>query len=88
MTLRIDDIDWHHGSLRVCGKGRRGASLPLPQDAGDALLTHLTEARPDVPLSEVEFQSEVAELLPGKEVAGAGVLVVKAACNRAVFDRP
>src|SRR5271169_4782454 len=47
MRLRIDDIDWQQGSLRVCGKGRREAKLPLPQDVGDALLKYLTEVRPD-----------------------------------------
>lgn len=53
MDLRIDDIDWQEGTLRVCGKGRREATLPLPQDAGDALLKYLTEARPAVPIANV-----------------------------------
>ena len=32
----------------ACGKGRREVRLPLPQDAGDALLGYLERARPRV----------------------------------------
>jgi site-specific recombinase XerD len=53
MDLRVDDIDWQEGTLRVCGKGRREATLPLPQDVGDAVLKYLTEARPTVPIANV-----------------------------------
>lgn len=45
--MRLGDIDWDSGSLRVRGKGRRETALPLPQDAGDALLQYLVGARPD-----------------------------------------
>ena len=34
--LRLDDIDWASGHLRVTGKGREH-SLPLPVDVGQAL---------------------------------------------------
>jgi site-specific recombinase XerD len=44
----FDDIDWKQGTLRVCGKGRRQICLPLPQDAGDALLDYIHRARPNV----------------------------------------
>jgi site-specific recombinase XerD len=46
--LRLRDLDWEGARLRVFGKGRRESWLPLPQDAGDALLRYLEEARPDV----------------------------------------
>lgn len=36
--LRLSDIDWSQGRLRVVGKGRCETWLPLPQDAGDAVL--------------------------------------------------
>src|ERR1700730_16668646 len=36
--LRLTDIDWNNGTLRVTGKGRYQVRLPLPQDVGDALL--------------------------------------------------
>ncbi|MBA3672213.1 MAG: tyrosine-type recombinase/integrase [Gemmatimonadaceae bacterium] len=43
--LRLGDIDWVQGRLRVAGKGRRETRLPLPQDAGDAILGYLKEER-------------------------------------------
>lgn len=47
-SLRLGDIDWANARLRVHGKGRRTASLPLPQDAGDAVLAYIEHARPIV----------------------------------------
>lgn len=44
--LRIGDIAWAEGRLRVAGKGRRETRLPLPQDAGDAILGYLEQERP------------------------------------------
>jgi site-specific recombinase XerD len=46
LTMRLSDIEWACGSLRVRGKGRREVRLPLPQDAGDALLSYLDQIRP------------------------------------------
>ena len=46
--LRLSDLDWGAGTLLVAGKSRRPARLPLPQDAGDALLLYLAQGRPDV----------------------------------------
>lgn len=43
--MRLDDIDWSEGTLRFCGKGRREVRLPLPQDAGDAIIDYLRDAR-------------------------------------------
>lgn len=45
-NLAMRDIDWQNGRLAVCGKGRRQEWLPLPQDAGDALLRYIREGRP------------------------------------------
>jgi integrase/recombinase XerD len=44
--LRLDDIDWHTGDLRVVGKGNRGESLPLPADVGAAITAYLRRGRP------------------------------------------
>ena len=46
LTMRLCDIEWAQGSLRVRGKGRREVRLPLPQDAGDALLSYFDQVRP------------------------------------------
>lgn len=45
-NLRLEDIDWANATIRVWGKGRREDRLPLPQDAGDALLAYITKVRP------------------------------------------
>lgn len=44
--LRLGDLDWQTGRLRVRGKGGREARLPLPQDVGDAILDYLKAERP------------------------------------------
>jgi site-specific recombinase XerD len=46
--LRLKDIDWSQGRLRVVGKGRCETWLPLPQDAGDAVLHYLEHFRPAI----------------------------------------
>ena len=51
--LNIDDIDWQNGTLKVMGKNRREAKIPLPQDVGDALHYYLSSARPVVDSNRV-----------------------------------
>jgi site-specific recombinase XerD len=53
VRMRLEDIDWADGTLRVCGKGRREVRLPLPQDVGDALLQYIAHARPAVAIDHV-----------------------------------
>lgn len=43
--LRLGDIDWKQSRIRVSGKSRHTAWLPLPQDVGNALLHYLTTGR-------------------------------------------
>jgi integrase/recombinase XerD len=51
--LRLADLDWAQGTIRVCGKSRRTVILPLPQEVGDALIVYLRDARPRVALTSV-----------------------------------
>ncbi|MGH2358026.1 MAG: tyrosine-type recombinase/integrase [Candidatus Limnocylindria bacterium] len=44
--LRLDDIDWAAGEVRIRGKGPRLDVLPMPADVGDALVAYLQHARP------------------------------------------
>lgn len=44
--LRLDDINWHSGSLNIRGKGRTLVSLPLLSEVGAALSDYLLKARP------------------------------------------
>jgi site-specific recombinase XerD len=46
IAMTVTDTDWKHGTLRVRGKSRREALLPLPQDVGDALLAYMERGRP------------------------------------------
>ena len=46
VSLTLEDIDWHSGQLRIQGKGRRPATMPLPGDVGVALAAYLREGRP------------------------------------------
>lgn len=45
--LRLPDIDWRDGTLQLATrKSRHGAILPLPRDAGRAIVEYLREERP------------------------------------------
>ena len=44
--MRPTDIDWQEATLLVRGKGRRDVRLPLPQDAGDAVLDYIEPCTP------------------------------------------
>ncbi len=45
-ALRLEDIDWQSGLLRVRGKGSHLDALPLPVDVGEALAAYVMEGRP------------------------------------------
>jgi len=53
VALRLGDIDWRAGTIRVAGKGRRETLLPLPQEVGDALLSYLKSGRPSLEVDQV-----------------------------------
>jgi integrase/recombinase XerD len=86
-ALRLADLDWSAGTVRVCGKGRRQTLLPLPQDVGEAALAYLERGRPRVPLDQV-FLCATA---PHRAFAGSYPVtnLVAAALRRAaVHDAP
>lgn len=72
--LRIADIDWGNALLRVHGKGRRTTRLPLPQDAGDAVLAYIEHGRPRV-RDEHLFLRVQAPLTPLASSAGVSKIV-------------
>ncbi|MDE0052831.1 MAG: tyrosine-type recombinase/integrase [Gammaproteobacteria bacterium] len=53
VDLRLTDVDWDGARIRVFGKSRREAVLPLPQDAGDALHAYIATARPKADVDKV-----------------------------------
>ena len=60
--LHLDDIDWDRAVIRVSGKSRRAAELPLPQDVGDALRDYILKARPRSDERKVFLRSRAPHL--------------------------
>jgi integrase/recombinase XerD len=86
LGMRLDDIAWDEGTLRVRGKGRREVRLPLPQDAGDALLDYLERVRPRVDDDRIFLRSSA----PYRPFAGPCAIsdVVRLALKRAGITDP
>ena len=57
--LRLTDIEWERGTVRVLGKGRYEVRLPLPQDVGEALLRYL-ERRSELGPTDRVFVRNIA----------------------------
>ena len=84
-TLRLADVDWQDGSIRVAGKSRRETRLPLPQDAGDALLAYVEKGRPPTPLDVVFVRHKA----PGGPLRQSSVSsIVRLAIIRSGVDAP
>jgi site-specific recombinase XerD len=84
--MRTTDIDWQDATLLVRGKGRRDVRLPVPQDAGDAVLDYVEHGRQPVAIDRV-FLCEKAPfraLASGPIVSG----IVRAALRRAGIENP
>ena len=47
LKLKLEDMDWDTGCLRVQGKNGRQCSMPLPADVGDAIASYLQHGRPN-----------------------------------------
>jgi site-specific recombinase XerD len=84
--LRLADIEWQTGSLRVCGKSRTEVRLPLPQDVGDAIAAYL-ECRPSACRSEAMFLRTIAPCRPFRRGDGISS-VVKRLMKRAGIVTP
>lgn len=86
LGMRLDDIEWDEGTLRVRGKGRREVRLPLPQEAGDALLEYLRRARPRIDDDQMFLRSSA----PYRSFAGPCAIsdVVRLALKRAGIADP
>src|SRR5213596_2251828 len=86
VRLRLADIEWESGTLRVLGKSRYEVRLPLPQDVGDAVLRYL-ECRTEVDTTDRVFVRNIAPFRPFVSnhcVSG----VVKRALRRAGIVAP
>jgi len=84
-ALRFTDIDWDNASILVCGKARRQALLPLPQEVGDAILLYLQRGRPSLQVPEV-FTTVTAPLRPLTRAAVTHI--VRSALRRTGIQSP
>jgi site-specific recombinase XerD len=86
IKMRIDDLEWRQSTVRVCGKGHREVRLPLPQDAGDAVLVYLTKARPRAALDQLFLCMQA----PYRSMPNSGIVsaIVSAALRRAGILNP
>jgi site-specific recombinase XerD len=77
IRLRIADIDWAGATLRVSGKGRSEARVPLTQEVGDAILAYLEYGRPRVTDPHL-FLRDVAPIGPWATSQRVSLLVRRA----------
>ncbi len=87
VEMWLGDIDWATGTLRVRGKARRETTLPLPQDAGDALLRYLVDVRPGADTDHV-FLCAQAPIRPFATSAAVSSLVMLALQRAGTADTP
>jgi integrase/recombinase XerD len=80
-ALRLEDVDWRAGELRIAGKGRRAERLPLPADVGEAIVAYLRDGRP----ATAQDRSLIVRVrAPHRGLTGGGVTqIVFAAAARA-----
>lgn len=87
IAMTVPDVDWTHGTLRVRGKSRREALLPLPQDIGDALLAYLDRGRPRS-TSDRMFLTVRAPTRPFSNPATVSEIVAVALQRAGIEDPP
>ena len=74
VSLRLGDIDWRQSTIAVQGKSRSATRLPLPQDAGDALLAYLVKGRPRIDSDRAFFMAK-APVRPMVRSGAVGAIV-------------
>lgn len=72
-SLRFRDLHWSEAALIVSGKNRCEASLPLPQDVGDAILHYLRHARPSISSESVFITTKAPHIPISRQVVGRAV---------------
>ena len=79
--LRLEDLDWRAGLLRVDGKGGRVDELPLPVDVGEAIAAYLRRGRPrEATVREVFLRVAAPQVAMTR---GGVTAIVAAAARRA-----
>jgi len=88
--LRLGDFDWSIGTVRVCGKSRRGVRLPLPQDVGDAVLAYIQNGRSSLRPMVAEDRLFVRSKAPFRPFTTSSSIsyIVERALRRAGIEDP
>lgn len=86
--LCLDDIDWRAGTVELrARKNRRAAVLPLPHDAGDAIVAYVRNERPETDERHVFVQHRNPRR--GQPLSANAISeVVAQALRRAQVDAP
>lgn len=86
-AIEIGDVDWTASLVRVRGKRRRDVRLPLPQEAGDALLAYIERARPPVDEPRI-FLRSAAPFVPFASSSVVSTIVRSALRRAGITDAP
>ena len=86
VELRLDDLDWDEGAIRIRGPAQRCDRLPMPADVGAALVDYLRDGRPACPARNVFIRSRA----PRRGLLGPSAVscIVLRALRRAGIDSP
>jgi integrase/recombinase XerD len=87
-ALQLDDIDWRQGTIRLrTRKTGRGAVLPLPRDAGRAIVDYLRQERPRTDERRL-FVQQLGRRIGAPISRGVVTGAVARALRRAGIDSP
>jgi site-specific recombinase XerD len=87
VAVRLDDIDWHAGVIRISpGKGRRESTLPLPREVGRAVAAYIRHERPDTQARQIFVTHCAPRGLP--LTSGAAAQAIRRALTRSAPDAP
>lgn len=86
VQLRLDDLDWDEGAIRIRGPAQRCDRLPMPADVGAALVDYLRDGRPACPARNVFIRSRA----PRRGLLGPSAVscIVLRALRRAGIESP
>jgi integrase/recombinase XerD len=79
IAIQLDDIDWRAGTILIRGKGKQHDRMPLPEDAGKAIVEYIRNGRRGP--SRVLFVSSKVPYSPFVDAAILNVML------RDAFDR-
>jgi integrase/recombinase XerD len=85
IAIQLDDIDWRSGTVLIRGKGKRHDRMPLPEDAGKAIVDYIRNGRRGT--SRTLF---VSNKVPFRPFVNATILnmVLRAAFKETGLEQP